>query len=220
MVDLTKIFGEFGFEAKPIDSGKEPEIYGVPTVHRTDQEAVCVIEPDYEQGPWIAGGACLKWFQGLPVGDSDIDVFCKNAVQAQQIIERIKSYGRFHVKFESENAVTLTYHRKDQWVTDWTIQVITRRYFSSLREVIDSFDLSVCAIGTTGTEWEMGKTTARDIREKNLRFIIPLQPDAPKRLVKYWTYGYRPVPGTLESIQNNPTTRWTYEGIEDYNNAF
>jgi hypothetical protein len=220
MANLLDIFGDIGFEARPVDSGKEPVIYSVPTVHADDKEAVCIIQPDLENGPWIAGGACLRWFQNQPVGESDIDVFCKNAVQAQQVIERIKSYGRFQVKFESENAVTLTYHKKDEWHNNWTIQVITRRYFSSLREVINNFDITVCEIGTTGTEWELGPFTARDVRERNLRFKLPLQPDSPKRLVKYWTYGYRPVEGTIEAIQANPDTRWTYSSDEEYSNAF
>jgi hypothetical protein len=66
----------------------------------------------------------------------------------------------------------------------------------------------------------MGQFTARDIREKNLRFKHPMQADAPKRLTKYWTYGYRPVEGTIEGIQANPFTRWAYNSEEDYNNAF
>jgi hypothetical protein len=66
----------------------------------------------------------------------------------------------------------------------------------------------------------MGDFTARDIRERNLRFKLPLHQDAPKRLTKYWTYGYRPVPGTLEEICRNPDTRWQFSQEEDYNNAF
>ena len=220
MASLLDIFGVEGFLAGPIDSGKEPELYPVPTVHKGDVEPVCIIQPNLENGPWIAGGACLKWFQGLPVGGSDIDVFCKNAIQAQQVIERVKSYGRFHVKFQSENAVTLEYHRKDDLGASWTIQVITRRYFADIREVINNFDITVCEVATTGNEWELGPFTARDIREKNLRFKMPIQPDAPKRLLKYWIYGYRPVEGTLEAIRENPDTRWIYSVEEDYNNAF
>jgi hypothetical protein len=191
-----------------------------PTIHKDDIEAVSIIEPDLKQGPWIAGGAALRWYQGQPVGESDIDVFCANAHQAQAVIERIKSYGRYHVKHESENAVTINYNKKDSWTDSRTLQVITRRYFNSIEEVIDNFDITVCQIGTTGTEWILGKDTARDVRERNLRFIAPLMPDAVKRLTKYWVYGYRPVPETIEAIQNNPDSRWAFTLNEDYNNAF
>jgi hypothetical protein len=186
--------------------------------HLDDWEPVSVIEPNLKDGPWIAGGAPLRWYQGLPLGNSDIDVFCRDAVQAAKVIERIKSYGRYFVKFESENAVTIE-HRSEEH-SQWIIQVITRRYFTSMQDVISNFDLSVCQIGTDGTDWILGVDTARDIRQKNLRFVPPLHNDAVKRLTKYWIYGYRPVEGTLESIQKNPDAIWKYENDNDYGNAF
>lgn len=189
------------------------------TIHIDDIEPVCAIKPNLATGPWIAGGAPLRWFQGLAVSSNDIDVFCRNAKQAQEVIARVKSYGRYTVKYQSENAVTLRYDNFDR-DNNWTVQIITKRYFNSLQEVIDGFDLSVCQIGTCGNEWVMNEQTAKDIREKNLRFVKDLHPDAPKRLVKYWTYGYRPVPGTLEAIQNNPESKWTFTHDEDYGNAF
>ena len=203
-----------------MNSDKEVEIFYYNTVHKDDLEPLSVIRPDAEKGPWIAGGAPLRWYQGQPVGQSDIDVFCRSPRQAQLLIDNIKSYGRFMVKFESDNATTLSYHRKDDWSSEWTIQVIKRRFFNSLEEVINSFDITVAQIGTGGNEWVMGPFTARDIREKNLRFKLPLQPDAPKRLTKYWTYGYRPVEGTVEQICNNPETRWKFTSDEEYSNAF
>lgn len=202
-----------------IDSNKAVDIVEFPTVYKFDSEPITIIWPDLKNGPWIAGGACLRWYQNQPVGNSDIDVFCKSHAQAQNIINAIKSYGRFTVKYESENAVTLQYYSKENYI-GWTIQIITRRYFNTIQEVINSFDITVCEISTTGNEWVLGPTTARDIREKNLRFKLPLQPDAPKRLTKYWTYGYRPVEGTIEAIQQNPTTRWSFALDEDYQNAF
>jgi hypothetical protein len=189
------------------------------TINVDDVEAVSVIKPNFHAGPWIAGGAPLRWFQGLAVGSNDIDVFCRNAKQAQDVIASVKSYGRYTTKYQSENAVTLKYENFDK-DRSWTIQIITKRYFSSLQEVIDNFDISVCQIGTCGNEWIMNDLTAKDIREKNLRFVKDLHSDAPKRLVKYWTYGYRPVPGTLESIQQNPDSNWQFSNDEDYGNAF
>ena len=209
--------------SEPVSSNysKAVDIVEFPTVHKDDSEPLTLIWPDIERGPWIAGGACLRWYQGLPVGDSDIDVFCANAKQAADVIENIKSYGRYSVKFESENAVTLSYHSKDDYSKNWTIQIITRRYFSSLEEIISNFDISVCEVGTAGNQWQLGPFTGRDIRERNLRFKIPLQPDAMKRLIKYWAYGYRPIEGTIESIQNNPNAKWQFGAeTEDYQNAF
>ena len=222
-LDLTKLFEDISetLQSTQRSDGKKVVSCGeYPTIHIDDIEAVSIIEPDLRKGPWIAGGAALRWYQGQPVGDSDIDIFCRDARQAQAVVDRIKSFGRFQIKHESENALTITYHSPDNWGNSRTLQIITRKYFSSLQEVIDNFDITVCQIGTTGTEWVMNPFTARDIRERNLRFVDPLMPDTVKRLTKYWVYGYRPVPGTIEAIQNNPNARWAFSYEGDYDNAF
>lgn len=219
---LFDIFNDFDAVSsnQKINSDKKLDIVEFATVHTADSEPATIIWADEKHGPWIAGGACLRWYQGQPVGDSDIDVFCRDQAQAEYLINEIKSYGRFTVKFESQNAVTLEHHAKGDWTRSWTIQIITRRYFKSLQEVIDSFDITVCQVGTGGNSWLLNPQTARDIRERNLRFRLPLQPDAPKRLTKYWVYGFRPVEGTIEAICENPNTRWSFTSDEDYQNAF
>jgi hypothetical protein len=223
MANLLDIFSFESLDETPTyqSVGKDPAmIIDYPVVPEDDQEAVSIIQPDLKKGPWIAGGAPLRWYQGNTVSENDIDVFCFNTKQAEEVIQRIKHYKRFHIKHESENAVTIEYHKVDEWNKKWTIQIITRRYFSSLDEVLDNFDITVCQIGTCGNEWVMKPNTARDIRERNLRFTHPLHPDALKRLTKYWVYGYRPVPGTIESIQNNPDAVWKFSETGDYENAF
>lgn len=190
----------------------------MPCVHFDDAEPVTIIDPDIKKGPWIAGGACLRWYQGLPVGENDIDIFCRSPKQVQEVIERIKSYGRYSTKHESDNALTLSYHNKDSKY--WTLQVIKRKHFNDMQEVIDNFDITVCQVGTDGNYWALGNNTAKDIRERNLRMNRPLQPDAAKRLLKYWTYGYRPVEGLLEDIRNNPEATKEFLIDGDYENAF
>lgn len=219
---LEDLFNDFGdaFTSKHVNHDKAVDIVTFPTIHRDDSEPVTIIWPDMKHGPWIAGGAALRWWQNQPVGESDIDVFCANAKQAETIIENIKQYGRWQRKYESDNATTLSYWNKEKSSKPWTIQIIKRRYFNSLQEVIDSFDMTVCEIGTSGNDWLLGKETAKDIRERNLRMKHPLQPDALKRLTKYWTYGYRPVEGILEAVQNNPIGKWEFSIEGDYENAF
>jgi hypothetical protein len=215
---LKNIFEDFN-ESTTSPNWSQPVSQQVqyPTVQSTDWEPVNIINPNIDKGPWIAGGACLRWYQGLPVADSDIDVFCSSAIQAKEVIDRIKSYGRFSTKFESDNAVTLDYWPSTVTIADrWTLQVITKRYYSSIQEVIDGFDVTVCQIATAGDQFVLGNWTARDVRERNLRMPIPLQADAVKRLTKYWTYGYRPVPGLLDAVKNNPLGRWEFSPGEDY----
>lgn len=219
---LAEIFSrEFSLEPTSLhrNHGQAVDVIEFPCCHRDDSEPMTIIAPTLKEGPWIAGGACLRWYQNQPVGESDIDIFCSSPEQAERVIEHIKSYGRWSTKYESDNATTLSYYSKDR-NKEWTLQVIKRRYFCSLKEVIDNFDISVCQIGTGGNEWLLGDETARDIRERNLRMYFPLQPDAAKRLSKYWTYGYRPVKGLLSAVQNNPVAKKMFQSNEDYENAF
>lgn len=190
-----------------------------PTIHPDDRDPVSVIAPDLDQGPWIAGGAVLRWFQGKAVGSSDIDIFCCDADQAQQVVDKIKSTDCYTVKHHSENAFTLGYNKGD-WSKNWTLQVITKKYYKHIKEVIESFDITVCQIATTGNEWILNADTAKDIRTKTLRFSGELQPDAMKRLVKYWTYGYRPSPETVKLVQDNPKANWKFASYDEYQNAF
>jgi hypothetical protein len=208
------------FDESPKDNmlKKAVDTKSYATVHYNDLEAVNVIQPNVTDGPWIAGGACLRWYQNVPVGDTDIDIFCANPKQAAEVIDRIKSYGRYTVKHESENATTLEYFPLDrsQGVDRWILQVIKKDFYTDLQSIIDRFDISVCQIGTAGDELVIGEYTARDVRERNLRMRMPLHQDAVKRLTKYWTYGFRPVPGLLDAIKDNPNAKWVFNPAEDY----
>ncbi len=222
MNSLEEIFVSIGVAAPQSNNtnwNKPVSVLEFPCVHSNDSEPVTVIWPDLERGPWIAGGACLKWYQNQPVGESDIDIFCTGPAQAERVIESIKSYGRYSNKYESDNAVTLDYSSKDSTM-HWTLQVIKRRYFNSLQDVINNFDISVCQIGTAGNDWLLGKNTAADIRLRQLRMNLPLAPDAAKRMIKYWTYGYRPVEGLVDAVINNPLGKKEFNLNEDYENAF
>jgi len=221
----SDIFDFDDFLTEHVTPGVPVPIVKYDCVHPSDWEPVSVIDPNWQDGPWIAGGAPLRWYQGVPVGESDIDVFCKDQKQFDELVERILGYKRYHKKWDSENAVTYEIYpssdsKEEFTLNGWTIQIIKRKFFDSAQEVIDNFDVSVCQVATDGWNWALGRHTARDIREGNLRMNLPLQADALKRYVKYTAYGYRPVDGLFEAIQNNPVGRWVFGRTEDYENAF
>jgi hypothetical protein len=191
-----------------------------------DRFPVNIVKPNLKHGPWIAGGAPLLWFQNITVKSGDIDVFCKNEAQANKLIDFINSldlteYNGYASKIiQTKNATTFqVYCDSPGFKGDWRIQIITCRYFNTCQEVIDNFDITVCQVATCGNEWILGDQTAYDIANRNLRFR-QLTKDAPKRLVKYWTYGYTPVENTLEQIINNVDTNWNFRGEEEYHNVF
>lgn len=216
---------DFG-DAKLIDHTRnsEPDIVVAEVIPPEDIEPFSIVNPNLEQGPWIAGGAALRWYQGKTVEQStDIDVFCKSKEQAYNLMSKLELYNKTQVLACTNNAKTYRYHSyydHDDEETCWTVQIITVDYFNSLKEILDRFDISVCQIGTAGNEFELGEHTAKDIKEKNLRFVCEHKPDTVKRLVKYWSYGYIPVEGTLDAISQNLGITWRFKNHEDYSDAF
>lgn len=197
------------------DQPGKPENKNYPLVFDDDQEPVRIICPT-TQGPFIAGGACLQWFQDKPVGWSDIDIFCVDMNQFNELRQRLYTQSSCQEKYNTENASTLTFISKKNKMRNWTIQIISKRFYDGLEDVVNSFDISVCQIGTDGTNWVMGEHTASDIRNKVLRMNYPLQPQAAKRLVKYCAYGYRPVDGLIENIKQNDISAWKFTAQEEY----
>lgn len=185
-----------------------------------DNIPVNIIDPCIKNGPWIAGGACLRWFERKPLGYSDIDVWCSSPHQARDLVNKFKQQPATFIKYESNNAVTIQVADPEvEPAKIWNVQVITKRYFSSLEEVVNSFDISICQIGTDGNQWILGNKTAYDINKKNIRFVN-INPQSLQRLVKYIAYGFKPVDGEIEKIQSNPESIWLYNGGVDYENAF
>jgi len=188
------------------------------TVHKDDQEIVDILQLNIHNGPWIAGGAVLNWYNDTPV-QSDIDIFCANEKQAKALLKRIKlsvSNYKCTVVYDTDNAITLDvikYKPEESTaftmvsltpvvLKQWKLQIIKHKYYNSMQDIVDAFDISVCQVATAGNEWVLGDTTARDIRERNLRMIGDIRPSAVKRLLKYMAYGYRPVGGLIERFDN------------------
>ena len=90
-----------------------------------------------------------------------------------------------------------------------------------MQHVLDDFDITVCQIGTDGFSQLLGSTTVDDIRTRTLRMVMPLNQNAFKRMTKYWIYGYRPVPGTVDAVRNSEITEWQFTPSDgDYYGAF
>jgi hypothetical protein len=190
-----------------------------PLVHEDDQWAVKIVNPT-EDGPWIAGGSCLKWYNNQPLGLSDIDVFCKNTSQSDALIQKITSIERQLTKFTSSNATTFELWQENRISKTWAIQIITMDYFDSMQNIIDRFDISVCKIATDGSTYLLGDTTAADIRSQTLRMAFPLRDDAVKRYIKYQAYGYTPTAELSTAISNSPNLNWNFTKDDDYENSF
>lgn len=179
-----------------------------------DAIALYIIEPNMDQGPWVAGGAALRWYQNLPLDKfADIDVWFKNKEQYNKLYEKFIDTNNISLSIETDNAATFTmYHSKGER----KIQLIKSRWSDNVHDVINNFDISVSKVATDGFKFVLADNTAADIRSKTLRMDFPLQPMAIKRASKYMCYGYRPVPGLMDALVNNPNQTFDFNSIEDY----
>lgn len=203
-------------------------------VHPKDRRIVFdLINPDMINGPWIAGGAVMAWINKQPVNNSDIDVFFKSEEQFIELYNallgvRIKqnfsdvqwdlSLKEFaepisKVVYQTDNALTLK-------IGPTTVQLIKRKFFDTPKDVIDSFDLSVCQLITDGDKLLAGETTLQDLKAKRFR-INRHNKQIIKRVIKYVTYGYIPDQSVIDYIADHKDDlEHSFPNSLDYEDAF
>ena len=175
-------------------------------IHKADIEIVeKFINPNYENGPWIAGGAPLRWYRGEAIGDADIDVYCQTQKQARQLLAKIQKESRAlnwwsTIRYKTENAVSMKVGLVSDGGAGWNIQIITRRVYDTLEDVLNDFDITVCQVGTDGNKWVATANAINDIETKTLRLNLPIRDGVVKRVQKYWTYGYVPSDEVMDSL--------------------
>ena len=218
---------------------KLSEVHAV--VHAYDNFPVALINPSLQAGPWIAGGAALSWYQNKPVGSGDIDVFCNNHKQFNDLYDMFTSKDlNCTVVFRSENAITFNltlstnqtttrddfdFYKKvvmtrETVVTkEWRVQLI-KRYFDNVDALLNDFDITVCQVATNGEDFYLKDKVAKDINNKVLS-IRKVHKTTIKRLIKYWSYGFEPTNETMDMIINNAGDyNWEFTDADDYENAF
>jgi len=150
-------------------------------------------------GIWLCGGAMRSLI--TYEDPNDFDMFFRDvehAAAAQRILESKK----FKNVFECPLGLLTTF-KKD----DIKIQLIKKRYYASINDVIDTFDFTATCAGTDGDIVVMSKDFIRDVRNKVLRLNKLTYPVASiNRLIKYKSYGYYVsdvIIDIVERIQSN-----------------
>ena len=179
-------------------------------VHEKDQLIQGLINPNIN-GPWIAGGACLAWYQNKPC-TTDIDVYFTNEKQFSAVEQNLRNFKFSELISTSKNALTFAITRSDE---KWTIQIIRKQFYPSLKSVISDFDITVCQIGWDGNKITVGEHFVRDVADRVLRFDN-FSPQSHKRLVKYMCYGYKPVDNCIEELIENINIDWHTKGSDHY----
>lgn len=187
-------------------------------VHEQDRSSVTLIQPEMKNGPWIAGGAVLNWYNREPVNESDIDIFFRDLQQFDETFGRLMR-NNASIVYSSDNAITLGMTIDG---IQRQLQLIRKEWFDSPKAIIDKFDFTICQLVTDGFNLEIGSTTAEDIKNKKIKFVKPAHKDVVKRIVKYIAYGYLPDPKVMQDIIDNQTEyNWKFNTMEEhYENAF
>lgn len=178
-----------------------------------------------DPGPWIAGGACLRWYQRQPA-TTDIDIFFNNKYQWAQFKDRLVAklgdvYDVFlnrdgkliSAPFQSSNA--WTFEIKFQGNKTYKVQLILKKFFKSAQAVIDRFDISVCQIAIDLSDTQgpvtVGEYFARDVAAKQFR-INDITDSTVSRVFKYICYGYEPVAEVKDKILASDSKTWNIPG--------
>lgn len=138
---------------------------------------------DIHNGIWIAGGAVLAMLDGRSMIKRDVDMFFANKKQASTLHEIIKDQLIVRNTVTTNNALTLSTKFE-------TLQLITKKYYSSPFEVIDSFDINVCQFITDGEYLAYSDAAYEGWQNKTLQYLRPKEHVSLLRIFKYSLQGY------------------------------
>jgi hypothetical protein len=183
-------------------------------IPRQDNKIFSQVDFNIEHGPWIAGGAPLRWHHGVNVGRADMDIFVANKAQFDRLYNILSPiYDQF---YESANAVSFR-------GTGIRIQLI-KKFFASAEELLGHFDIRVCQFLTDGKTCLATKEAIEDDKSKQINFTRFNPENAIKRTLKYMSYGYSLSPESISKIESGDTKFLfsdVYNGGDcDYENAF
>jgi len=182
---------------------KELTHLGGITVSPQQAHVFYYVRPDFEKGPWVAGGAIRQLLQCRTV-KSDFDVYCSSQEQSKIIADRLTDAG-FSVAFDSENAVT---YRAD----DIDVQLIKKQWFQNPLDVVNDFDFAQAQLISDGySAWGNPDWNEDDID------IVSYRPKSIlKRLVKYYAYGYKIKQETLTKLSADSDLQYDFRNDPGY----
>lgn len=167
---------------------------------------------DINEGPWIAGGAVRKLWQGLSWNDGDIDIFFKNKEQFIQFSSKLKarayqdnraalsaldfdskfiSKNLYINSFDTSNASTFTITGLPWIDRQIKIQGICKQFYNSAENLVEDFDWTVCQIVSDGTTMWASINAVDDLLKHNLVLSSTTKRKIKiGRLIKYSAYGF------------------------------
>jgi hypothetical protein len=163
-------------------------------------------QPNFEPGPWIAGGAARQ----LVLGETefnDIDIWFSCQRQLDLIRARLSEvYGsRVWMEHSSDNAETFD-------VGGFKVQLIKKKFFNSIDEVFDGFDFTCCQLAMDRNLQIYGPGK-QDAVDRRLRVHRLNKDSFLARYAKYVGYGYSmPNEEFLDWINKTHDINYKFDG--------
>ena len=172
-------------------------------------------------GPWIAGGSVRKVYEGKPWQTQDVDFFCKNKHQFDDLRSCMTKFGKVEQEYATQNAITYKIyigpnHNPTIWNLDALaetsddysklenylhIQLIQKNWYPYSWSVINDFDLGLSQFVTDGTTILATNQAVEDVRDGVIRANRNRPREVtPQRLTKYCAYGYKPELNLLKDV--------------------
>lgn len=149
-----------------------------------------------KDGPWIAGGSLHRTYRNLQLQNSDVDVFFKDKEQMDAYVKEIITGENSRGKYKTKDYIVTEWHQSvtiQYMDNDWKIQCVTFKYFPSVQELFNSFDINICKLAYDGESVVYEQNVLSDIRSNSLKLnkdSINYPSVTLKRLVKYIKMGY------------------------------
>ena len=96
---------------------------------------------DMEKGPWLAGNVVKKIYFYENINKSDWDIWCSSQIQYDEVCDKLKCLAECQQSTTSINATTFELKIDDK---PHLIQVIKRKFYNSVDELLLSFDFTIC----------------------------------------------------------------------------
>lgn len=142
-------------------------------------------------GPWLAGGAVRRIYQGKSLQEADIDIFTANKSQQMKFQDHLKQVG----KLVHESSAAKSYEVPVDGIT-FKVQLIHRNQYDNCIQLMKDFDFTVCQLVSDGSNIAYADGALEDINEGKLRFAVEgrvTPKNMARRAMKYLLYGFQPV---------------------------
>jgi hypothetical protein len=196
---------------RKFDFSMADDLIKIPTTSQNQSflNLVNALGIDLEKGPFLAGGAARRVLQNEKLGynklsdvpnNGDIDIFFKNDEQMKESCLSLIDKYELETLEVTDNAVTYRIRYEDLY---YNLQFIYKYYPSTVKELFDSFDLTVCQIALCSEYILITEQALKDLENRILRFNSkrPVTYDNyPERILKYIEYGFTPDNGIVTTV--------------------